>query len=144
MYIVKKIVLDRLDKKAYEISDGEHTKMVVTKDILKIIKKGEVENTQIIDGTVCFIGGMQDIEIVTQYSNKQFTLLNRLVNEDNKCIGYKVKDGNGRVLRVSLNKAWELAKLQALTDVDAKIISGIKSLIGVGDLRLSEVAKEKC
>lgn len=144
MYTVSKVILDKLEIKGYEIKSNAVSKLVSLHEIIKMAEKGDVENISVIDGTVCFKHGMQGIDWVTQYNNKHFTILSRLVNKDNICIGYKVKDENGKVLKISLNKAWELAILHTITNVEANVISGIKSIVGVGDLRLSELVKERC
>lgn len=133
-----------ITKFAIETLDGYKRTAVSYEDTVKLAKSGKISNigtvfdittdTYILD----YRGKLKEIPI---HKQAEFTLSGRVINQENKCIGYRVTDCNGKVYKLSINKTWELAAIGSVKNIKAKFIGNKKVLVGIQDFKLSDLPK---
>lgn len=84
-------------------------------------------------------GGLQSIEYSDRTKGLHLTLLGRLLNTDNKCVGYKAQDDKGKIYKLSISKIWELAEQGSVKGIKAKVTSGYRVLISTKECKLQSL-----
>lgn len=133
-----------ITKFAIETLDGTKRTTVSYDDTVKLARSGKLSNIgSIIDITkgdyiLDYNGHLNEIPI---HKQAEFTIKGRVINQENKCVGYKVTDCNGKVYKLSINKTWELAAIGSVKNIKAKFIGNKKVLVGLQDFKLSDIPK---
>ena len=126
----------------YTIENIEEGNMLtITKeDLIKLTLSNKVADANVVVDTVnnsYILILNNDIPI---HDNNRFYIVCRIIN-NNKCIGYKVKDNDNKNYRISIAKAWELACNNSINNLEAKIIANKKVLRLKDGSSLSELPK---
>lgn len=142
--IGKEIVLGKgINSFLLEDINGNKKKLSL-QDTLKLVRSDKVSNAKVVLNTVTseymidIDGGLKSLTNISDKVDKQLSILGRLVKND-KCIGYKVKDTDGNIYKLSISKVWELADNGNIKGINAKIISNKKCLISTEDVKLIDI-----
>ena len=133
MYKVTKIVFNGATIIGYGLADEEkdESKTVTVAEIKEMIHNNVIGNASLIQDVVC-IDDMNSIESVFNAgSDKVFTVESKIVNSQNTCVGYEVKNKIGKIFKISLQKAWELALRGSLYGFKAVRSNGVKMIVGI-------------
>lgn len=127
----------------------EQEEILKTSDILSLCNRKLVENAELIldSDTAEYDIYIEDFEtletVVSKPKQKDLNLVGKqiITNEDGKkqCIGYIVKDSNGRQQKINSLNAWKYAKNNCINNVRATIINNKKALISVGEQPLDKL-----
>lgn len=96
-----------------ENEEGKH-KSLEYENIIKLVKADKISNAHLeIDTTSGEYMLITDDKVSElkeiKKSNMEIELISRIVDSDDKCIGYKAHDNNGKQFKLSIDKIWELA-----------------------------------
>lgn len=125
-------------------ADGKRQKLS-TDDVIKLARSGKINKAKALLNTVTgkyvikIDGGLSPIPSIRNTGNQNLTIEERIVDDNNNCIGYKVKDSNGKVSRVSISKTWKLAESDKIDGIKAIIKNSHKILVSKGDKKLSDI-----
>lgn len=112
-------------------------------DVLKLARVGKLGNAKaLLDITSGNYILDCDEQLKDMVIHKGIILkLNCRIMSNNKCVGYKAQDANGKNYKVSINKIWDMAITDAVENVEAKIIDNKKVLVGKNGFRFSSLPK---
>lgn len=125
------------------IEDGEQ-KDVAIGDVIKLAALGKIANaTTIVDITsgeniLKIDGGYSALPVKHEVDGK---LIARIVDSNNKLVGYRLKGINGKTYKMSADKAWNLAAIGCIDNAEAKIISNKRILRGCNGIHLEDLPK---
>lgn len=146
--IIKKEI-SGIEVVAYTIkSEDDSTKRVSIEDATLLARNGMITNASAKLNTVSgrYILDIDDSNLVEEnYNNKEDKLhiVCRLIDNENKCVGYKVKDDNGKSYKLSSSKTWELAEKQTIVGIKAVIKGNKRCLISTEDCVLEDLPISK-
>jgi len=126
-----------------KLADGKSTSASV-EDIIKLARLNKVEGISALIDIVNqeyildYKGNLRNIPI---HKSAELRLVCRIIDGNQECIGYKASDSSGKTYKLSINKTWELASINCINDVKAKIISNRKALIGVNGFSISSLPR---
>lgn len=144
--IIKKLI-DGIENIGFVIIDNENNEKIIKyEDAVRLCKSGLIDNADIVlDYNSCeYIIELKDI-VENTYKIKtdnKFNIVGRIIDTiDNEdiCIGYIVKDINGKAHKIEISKAWRLACNNSINNVKAYIINNKKVIESVEDFDLSRV-----
>lgn len=128
-----------------ENSEG-HRKNIDTQDTIKLARSEKLDNaTSVYDAVngeylLDIKDGLNSIEKSDMSKGIKLKILGRLVDSNTgKCIGYKTQDKKGKVYKLSISKVWDLAEQGSIDNLKAKVFNGRKVLIGINDVKLSQL-----
>ena len=122
-------------------NESGQIKSISLNDIVKLIRGDKILNAKCILDTdtgnyvVSINDGLDKLKEMPK-NNTSLTVTARLFDND-KCVGYKVCDKNGKNYKLSILKVWELASQGCINNIKAKIINNNKVLISTDDLDIS-------
>jgi len=126
-------------------NDAHETKRISLEDAITLARNDKLENAKARLNTVYgeYIldvdGGLESLESIYDNKGLNLTIICRMINSDNKCIGYKVKDDTGKTYKLSLNKIWDLASNKSINGIKAVINGDKKCIISTEDYKLSDL-----
>lgn len=126
-------------------NDEGKTKFVENSDIIKLARGNKIQDTEcILDTdtgkyTIDYKKGLSSLDD-TYKSSGTFTPLCRIISKG-KCMGYKVRDNNGKSYKFSISKIWELAYNHSVVGVKAAIIGETKVLLSTDGMDLKNLPK---
>jgi len=115
--VVTGVILNRLLIIGYRLKDRDKEINVTVNDLIKLIKERKVGNLQVVNyEDKDYIVGLDvtKLEIVGNYVE----MLDREI-VDGKVVGFKVIGEAGKEYTISTKKAWELAALNKITNLEA-------------------------
>ena len=124
--------------------DGKKQKLS-TDDVIKLARSGKINKAKALLNTVTgkyvikIDGGLSSIPSIRNTGNQTLVIEERIVDDNNNCIGYKIKDNNGKISRVSISKTWKLAESGKIYGIKAIIKNSHKILVSQGDKKLSDI-----
>lgn len=134
------------------IQDGiESTQeeILKTSDLISLCHKGLVENASLVlDSDIgeydLYIEDFENIEsMISKPKQKDLLLVGKqlVTNEDGakQCIGYIVKDSNGRQQKINSINAWKYAKSNCIDNVKAVIVGNKKALISINEQSIDKL-----
>lgn len=133
---IEKFILETID-------DGKRAAVSID-DTIKLARVGKLYNiSSLLDVTtgryiLNFNNTLKDIQ---EYQAIKLTLICRIINSEDKCIGYKAKDDSNKSYKLSINKAWELAVNNSIVNVKGKIIKDKKAIVGINGFSLEQLPK---
>lgn len=132
----------------YTISNEQgNSKFVKADDVIKLALNDKLSNARAVLNTetssyiLDIDGGNKALDTITKLNSITLSLQCRIMDTENKCIGYKAKDESGKSYRLTIQNTWELALGQAIIGVEAVIISGVKVLRSKDGFSLAELPK---
>ena len=141
--IIKKELKD-LSISAIIVTNNTEEKRITMEEAIMMARNDKIENATAILNTasskyvLSVEGGLKNIETVYGKEN-HLEIICRLLNSDNKCIGYKVKDSEGKVYKLSLAKVWELALKDNIVGIRAVLNNNRRCIISKDDYKLSDI-----
>lgn len=127
------------------IEDSGHNKQYLKySDIVKLVRSNKIVNAKAIkddsDGTyhVLVTNGYSSIDTIQQPNQEKLHIICRMM-ESGKCIGYKVKDDNGKIYKLSINKVWELIVQGMIDDLKTSFISNRKVILSTEKCNLANL-----
>lgn len=125
-------------------ADGKKQKLSAD-DVIKLARSGKINKARTLlnAATGKYIikidGGLSSIPSIRNTGNQKLTIEEQIVDENNNCIGYKIKDNNGKISRVSISKTWRLAESDKINGFKAVIKNSHKVLVCTEEQKLSDI-----
>lgn len=149
--IVSKVIKD-IDIEGFILEDSDGKQQAVGMgDAVKLARAGRIDGAEAVLRTDTYAFSLlTDVDLskmptVRNVNNKELSLTYRIVDDTNRCLGYKAYDMNGKVYKLSINKAWSLAINHSIKDVTAIIIKQndkyYRILRGTNDFKLSKLPR---
>ena len=146
VYTVKSKIVHGVTVDGFVIEDenGE-TRAKKTADVIKLARSEKISDAEaVLDSStgvyvLSFNDSLQNLPTVRNTTDNMITILCRIVNSENKCVGYKVSDRHGKLYNLSLGKVWELALNEFVTGVRATVENNRKILRSVEPFRLGDI-----
>lgn len=142
--IIKKELKDLSVSAVVITNETGEEKRVSIKDVVLLARNNKITNAKASLNTISgnYIlnvdSGLSSIETVYGKDN-QLEIMCRMINSDNKCIGYKVKDSNDKVYKLSLSKIWELASKNIIYGIRAGFYGDKKCIVNKDDYKIENV-----
>lgn len=114
-------------------------------DTIKLARGDKITNAKAIFDTskgryiLAVDNGFKSLGNTDRTKGLKFSILGRMINSENKCVGYKVQDAKGKIYKLSISKIWDLAEQGSINGIKAKIISGKKILLSTDDCQLHNI-----
>lgn len=149
---IKAVIINGLNVSGYLVSaddNPEKTQEVNVVDIIKLAKSKRITNAETIldvdsgEYVLSIDEGLSNIQKVRNTKGSTFNILCRIVDADDKCVGYKVTDNSGKTYRLSNRKLWDLAINNFVNDIEALIINNKKVIRSIGDNKLESLTRVK-
>lgn len=121
-------------------------KLVNKSDVIRLIRSGKIKNARAVLNTynaeyeIVIEDGLKSLPDNTK-NISNMTLLGRLIDTNNKCVGYKAQDSNGKIYKLSIQKVWELSTAGLVDGCTGKIIKDTKIIESDAEHRLEELPK---
>lgn len=117
-------------------------------NIKRYIKNGDVSNARLIlDASTAQylidLDSTENIPIVRNPMNDTYTIVNRIVDANNVCMGYSIKNASNEVKRVKIKTLWKLAMNNQVKDVKAYIYEDKLVLQGINGFKISDIERIK-
>lgn len=147
---VKAVIIKGIDIGGYIVAaedDNTKTQEVNTSDIIKLAKTQKIVNAETVldadtgEHVLSIDEGLINLERVKNTKGTKINILCRIVDESNKCTGYKVTDNSGKTYRLSNKKVWELAVNNFIDSVEAVVINNKKIIRSKGDFKLEDLPR---
>jgi len=124
---------DKVNICAYRIKDINGKEINVSvEDAIKLASKKSITNAEcfVVDGEKKLVvkEGIHSLETINLNEKIRIILKCRIINEQGDCIAYKATDIQGRNLKITTDKVWELALNGCIENVEATIINGVRAL----------------
>lgn len=144
--IVGYVVIKTTNQDGVETTQEEILK---TSDIINLCHRKLVENAELVlDSDTgeydLYIEDFENIEsFVSKPKQKDLILVGKqLITDENdkkQCVGYIVRDINGRQQKINSINAWKYAKNNCINNAKATIIGDKKVLISIGENSLDKI-----
>lgn len=129
--------------KGFTIENSEgNIKNISLADAIKLARSNKISNASAkfdminSEYKLSVENGLLQLPYSDRTRGMKFTLLGRIVNSSNKCIGYKVQDDKGKLYKLSALKIWELAEQGSVYGIEAKLSTKGKLLISSDECKL--------
>lgn len=121
-------------------------KTLRTDDIIKLARGNKLSNANALLDTSCgkyilsFDNSLESMKRHIRSDNLEISILGRIIN-NNKCIGYKAVDNNGKKYNLTISRTWALVEQGVVKGLIAKINGTNKVLIGTDECVLEDLPK---
>lgn len=150
-YVIDKKVVNGIEVEGFILKNKSGTNQTVSLvDTIKLARSGKIENAHVILNTetaqyeLVVDGGLSKLETIRNANDTHIELTCRILNSENKCIGYKAHGGNGNYYQLSIDRAWELASNNKIKNVKALAQNNIKILLGINGFTFNSLPIVKC
>lgn len=135
-----------IEIRGYIIESEEGTrKNISLADTIKLARSEKISNAKAIfdAGSGHYMldidNGLESIEDADRTRGLKFSVIGRMLNSEDVCVGYKVQDTKGKIYKLSISKIWELAEQGSIVGIVAKIKAGKKVLVSTDDCQLHSI-----
>lgn len=150
-YKIQKKVVNGIEIEGFILTNNNGTNQIISlSDTIKLARSGKISNAHAILNTdtakyeLVVDSGLKSLETVRNANDTHIELTCRIINSENKCIGYKAHGGNGNYYQLNTDRAWELASNDKILNVRALIQGKTKILLGINGFRFSALPVLKC
>ena len=145
-FVIKRKVVKGLEIESFILELNGKEQKVPVKEAIKLAKSGRILSAEALldidnKNYILYVeNGTANISSEDTDNNPKLEALGRVINNNNKCIGYKVKDTSGKEYTLSIQKTWELASIGCINGIKAGVTNGIKTLLSTESLRLCDIS----
>ena len=137
-----------LDICEFKVKHEDNTEYLSRDRVIELASAGEIEGVHTvtdIDGKIELLvdKGLSSLETCVNENKHKMKIIGRMVNSEDKCIGYVVVGDNKKEYRLSIGKVWEMTLNHSIEGVRAVIKNDKKYLLSIDRGFLSNLHKIK-
>ena len=136
----------QIDSYIIENNEGKHRSISVD-DTIKLARANRLSNAKAIlnyhtgEYILSIDGGLHSIPDKDRSNGLCLSIIARIMDSENNCVGYKVTDGLGKYYKFTPEKVWELAEQGAIPGLEVEMSGRYKILRSSDTVRLIEIPK---
>lgn len=143
-YKITKRIMIGVEQIGFTILDNKNKeRQLKEEDIIEMCKRNLISNASIIlDSETCRYEVIvhDDIELMIKKNKSiETTVVTRIIDDNNNCVGYIAKDKNGNTHKLNKNTLWKLAYNGSVKNIKAEINNKNKLIFSTGDVKLSNL-----
>lgn len=128
--------------------DNDNTEYLSRDRVIELASAGEIKGVHTvtdIDGKIELLvdKGLSSLDTCVNEDRHKMKIIGRMVNSDERCIGYVVVGDNKKEYRLSIGKVWEMTINHNIDGVKAVIKNDRKYLLSIDTGFLSNLPKIK-